>query len=220
MTEMQHLTAERLEAYVEGLLDQGDRVVTESHLVSCPRCQHELDEWLALFAALSDLPELEPSANFADRVMAHVRVARRLAWPEHVARAGDAIARVLPKTTFGWAFATALLALPVLLGGGLTVWLLSRPYLTPEAVWAFFSEQLVDGASAFAATAVSRILQTDLAAWVIDRGSALIGVAGTGGLGLIAAAAALTTVLSVWVLYRNLVRTPSRNSNDYALFSF
>jgi hypothetical protein len=220
MTQMQHLTAERLEAYVEGLLDRADRVVIESHLVGCPRCQQELDEWLALFAALSDLPELEPSPNFADRVMAHVRVSPRLAWQEQAARASATIARVLPKTTFGWGLAAAFLALPVLLGGGLVAWLLSKSFVTPRSLWAFFSDQLADGVRTFAATAMSQLLQTNLAAWLGEQGSALLATAGSTGVGLIAAAAALTTVLSIWVLYRNLFRTPSRNSNRYALFSF
>jgi anti-sigma factor RsiW len=219
MTEMQHLTAERLETYVEGLLDEADRAVIESHLVGCPRCQQELDEWLALFAALSDLPDLEPSPNFADRIMAHVRVSPRLAWQEHAARANAALARVLPKTTFGWGLATAFLALPILLGGGLTVWLLSKSHLTPASAWTFFSGQFVDGVRGLVAAALSRMLQTDVAAWLVERGGALLATAGAGRIGLIAAAAALTTLLSVWVLYQNLVRMPSRNSNDtHALF--
>jgi anti-sigma factor RsiW len=220
MTEIQHLTAERLEAYVEGLLDQAERAVTESHLVGCPRCQHELDEWLALFAALADLPDLEPSPNFADRVMAHVRVSPRWAWQQQAARASAALTRVLPKTTFGWALTTAFLALPILLGAGLTVWLLSQSYLAPRSIWAFFSDQLLEGARASAAAALNWALQTDLAAWLGERGGAFVATAGLSGVGLIAATAALATVLSIWVLYRNLFRTPSRNSSNYALFSF
>lgn len=220
MTAMQHLTAERLEAYVEGLLDRGDRVVIESHLVGCPRCQQELDEWLALFAALSDLPELEPSPNFADRVMAHVRVSPRQAWQQHAARASAALARVLPRTTFGWGLATAFLALPILLGGGVVLWLASKSYLTPQSVWAFFSGQLADGVRAVAAAAMSRMLETDIAAWLVARSGALFAATGASGVGLIATVAALTTMLSIWVLYRNLFRTPSRNTNNYALFSF
>jgi anti-sigma factor RsiW len=220
MTEIQHLTAERLEAYVEGLLDQADRAVVESHLVGCDPCQQELDEWLALFAALADLPELAPSPNFADRVMAHVRVSPRQAWQQQTARASAALARVLPKTTFGWGLATAFLALPILLGGGLTVWLLSRSYLTPESVWVFVSDQLAEGVGALAAAALSWLLQTSVATWLGERGGTLIATAGAGGVGLIAAAAALITLLSIWILYRNLIRTPSRTSTDYALFSF
>src|SRR5687767_75371 len=220
MTEIQHLTAERLEAYVEGLLDQSDRVVTESHLVGCARCQHELDEWLALFAALSDLPELEPSPNFADRVMAHVRVSPRQAWQQQAARASAALARVLPRTTFGWGLATAFLALPILLGGGLTIWLLSQSYMTPRSSRAFFTDRLVAGVRAVASAALSWMLQTGIAAWIAERGGGLVATAGASGVGLIAAAAALVTMLSIWVLYRNLIRTPSRNSTNYALFSF
>jgi hypothetical protein len=44
-------------------------------------------------------------------------------------------------------------------------------------------------------------------------------MAGVTGLGVILAGAGTMTVLSIWVLYRNLFRSPSRDS-DYALYSF
>jgi anti-sigma factor RsiW len=216
---MSHPTTDRLEAYVEGLLDDGERAVVESHLLSCAPCQHEVDEWLALFAAISDLPELEPSPNFADRIMVHVRISPKWAWQEQAARASAMIAHVLPKTTFGWGLATAFLALPMLLGGGLTLWLLSRPNVSVVTLWSFLSSQITDGARAFGAAAVSTVMQADIVAWVVAQGAALLSTAGTAGLGAVAATAAITTMLSIWVLYRNLFRTPSRNSN-YALFSF
>lgn len=219
MSEKYHPTTDRLEAYVEGLLDQSERVVMESHLLSCPGCQQEVDEWLGLFAALSDLPDLEPSPNFADRVMARVRISPRRAWQQQAARTNAMLTRVLPKTTFGWALATALLALPVLFGGGLTVWLLSKPNVTVLTLWTFLSSQVVDGVRAFGSSAISTIMQADVVAWLVARSADLFAAGGTAGVGAVAATAAVTTMLSVWVLYRNLVRTPSRDSN-YALYSF
>jgi hypothetical protein len=220
MTEMLHPTTERLEAYVEGLLNQSDRVVIDSHLLGCPRCQQEVDEWLALFAALSDLPELTPSPNFADRVMARVRISPRKAWQEQTARAGALIARVLPKSTFGWGVATALLALPVLLGGGITAWLLSKPYVSVATLWTYASTLIVDGVVGLGSGFVSTIMQTDVVAWSVEQGRALLSAAGTSGVGVggIALAAVGATTLSIWVLYRNLFRSPSKDSN-YALFT-
>ena len=220
MTEKYHPTTERLEAYVEGLLVQGDRAVVESHLLGCPRCQLEVDEWLALFAALSDLPELTPSPNFADRVMAHVRISPRRAWQEQTARAGAVLARLLPKSTWGWGVATALLALPVLLGGGVTAWLLSKPYVTTQTLWSYMSAMVVDGIRGFGSGLLSTIMQTDVVAWLVAQGGDLLSAAGTTGMGVggFALAAVGATTLSIWVLYRNLFRSPSKDSN-YALFT-
>lgn len=218
MTEQQHPAADRLEAYVEGRLDEADRAIVESHLVSCGHCRHEVDEWLALFAALSDLPDLEPSAEFADRVMARVRITPRRVWRKQLVQAGALAARVLPKTTAGWGFATALLALPLVLGGALLLWLDSKSFLTPETTLAFLMTQAVDGARALAAGALSTLMQTDIVAWAVEYASAFLETAGMTGVGALLAGAGAITVLSIWVLYRNVFRTPSRDS-DYALFT-
>src|SRR5690606_15160866 len=105
---MLHPTPERLESYVEGALDDAERAVIESHLVTCARCQAEADEWKAVFAALSSLPRFAPSPGFADRVMAGVQV--RQPW---TVRVMDLLRRLVPSGTTGWLLATALLALPV-----------------------------------------------------------------------------------------------------------
>jgi hypothetical protein len=231
MTQTHHPTAERLEAFVEGALQASDRVIVESHLLGCARCQSEVEEWRALFVALSGLPQFEPSVGFADRVMAGVRIrtqqgwqaswelALRGAWQQGAGRAGVLLDRVTPKTSFGWALAAALMALPMLLAGGAAAWLASRSYLTPEALWAFTSESLVDGLQGIGATAIGAALQTDFAAWLLLRGSEFVSNAGMTGIGALMAAAGLSTMLSIWVLYRNLFRTPTRES-DYVTYSF
>lgn len=230
MSEMNHPTADRLEAFVEGVLEAADRAVLESHLLGCPACQHAVEEWRALFAALEGLPHFEPAAGFADRVMAKVQVApqatraRRLALVQltlqkQLTRAGAALDRLLPKTTFGWATATAFLALPFLVGAVLLAWLMSRSYITPTSLYAFVSERTVSGARAVGDTAVSAAMQTELAAWLIDQGASFLARAGMPGLGVVFGMAGVATMLSIWVLYRNLFRTPTRESN-YASYSF
>jgi hypothetical protein len=236
---MDHPPAERLEAFVEGLLDAGDRVVVESHLLGCADCQTAVEEWRTLFAALAGLPEFEPTQGFADRVMTRVRVAPRrvparslgerlsgwnwsaaqAAFSGAAGRAGGALGRIMPRTTFGWAMATAFVSLPFVLGAAAMGWLVSRSYVTPESLWLFASTQAVDGMRALGGTAVSTAMQTDVAAWLVSQGSALLETAGITGVGVLAAAAGVTTVLSIWVLYRNLFRTPTRESN-YASYSF
>ena len=218
MSATYHPAADRLEAFVEGTLENGDRVVLESHLLSCQACQVQVEEWRALFAALATLPQFEPSIGFANRVMAQVRVAPRAAWQEWAARANALVARVAPKTNYGWSLAVALLALPILLGGGAIAWLVSNSYVSPEMVLGFTRESMVEGLQGIGSTVIGSIMQTDIAAWVVANVGAVIGTAGATGIGAILAGAGATTVLSIWVLYRNLFRSPSRES-DYALYS-
>jgi anti-sigma factor RsiW len=219
MSETYHPSADRLEAFVEGTLQEGDRVVLKSHLLSCPACQTQVEEWRALFAALAALPQFAPSIGFANRVMAHVRVAPRAAWQEWAERANALVTRVAPKTNYGWSLAAALLALPIILGGSAIAWLVSKSYVSPDALMGFTRESLVEGLQGIGSTVIAAIMQTDLAAWVVANVGAVISTAGVTGLGAILAGAGAMTVLSTWVLYRNLFRSPPRES-DYAVFSF
>lgn len=227
MSDMYHPTADRLEAFVEGLLDAAERVVIESHVLGCPHCQTQVEDWRALFTALSGLPQFDPSAGFADRVMAGVRVApksRRASWQSawgwasgRASAAGAAAAGVLPKTTLGWALITAFLALPVVAGGAFVAWLLGRSYLTPETLWAYVSTQVVEGVRGFGLTVLTTLVQTDMMAWLVAQAGLLIENAGATGVGALLAAASAATMLSVWVLYRNLIRTPSRGTTYVTL---
>jgi hypothetical protein len=80
-------------------------------------------------------------------------------------------------------------------------------------------ESLVEGLQGMGSTVIAAVMNTDIAAWVVANVGTLISTTGMTGLGAILAGAGATTVLSAWVLYRNLFRSPSRQS-DYALYSF
>ncbi|HEX6938491.1 MAG TPA: zf-HC2 domain-containing protein [Longimicrobiales bacterium] len=202
---MLHLTPERLEAFAEGVLDDADRAVVESHLVMCARCQAEADEWKALFAALSSLPRIEPSPGFADRVMAGVHV--RQPW---AARVMDLLRRLVPTGMTGWLLATALLALPVLATGGVLMWLLSRPTITPAGLWLFVRERTTDGLLSLAGRAGSAVLESSTAHWLWESAQRLVIGVGAAQLGAAAAMFAMMTALALWILYENLFRTSTR----------
>lgn len=227
MMEAHHPTAEQLEALADGALREADRVTVESHLTGCTACRTAAGEWRALFEALAGLPELEPAAGFSDRVMAGVRMptgaswqqAWQSAWQQVVAQAGALADRATPKSTFGWALAAALIALPVVLGGGIVAWLVSNGYVTPETLWSWTTETLVMGLQGIGQTAITTVMQSDVAAWTIARGTEFVSTAGMTGVGAIAAATGMTTMLSIWILYRNLIRTPTREV-DYVTYSF
>lgn len=211
---MLHPTPDRLEAYVDGSLADADRAVLESHIVSCGRCEAEVEEWRALFAALSSLPHVEPTAGFADRVMAGVHVHQP--WP---ARVAALLRRLVPTTTAGWALASAFLALPVLLAGGTTAWLLSRPWLTPQGLWLFARERAVDAVLSLAGRAGVAVLESDAALGVTTWARSLLTEVGARELGAAAALSATLIALSTWILYQNLFRTPTREKS-YATYCF
>jgi anti-sigma factor RsiW len=69
-----HLSAERMQAFLEGDLPVGERGPVEKHLATCARCSAELEGWRVLFADLSGLGSAAPRVGFADRVMERVQV--------------------------------------------------------------------------------------------------------------------------------------------------
>jgi anti-sigma factor RsiW len=207
-----HPTTESLESFAEGTLPAADRAVVSSHLIGCMRCDNEVEEWRSLFHALASLPHFVPALGFANRVMAHVRIPE----PWH-ARASGWVERLLPKSTYGWAVAVAILALPIVTGGSLLVWLLSKSYVTAHGLWVFATNRFASAASDLAGGALTTLMQTDGAAWLASNVDTVFGATGARGLGVLAAGAGMLTVLSAWVLYRNLFRNPNGKTN-YASF--
>lgn len=208
-----HPPAERLERFAAGEVEPGDAEALESHLLGCAHCRAEVEEWRAVFSAITDLPEFAPTAGFATRVMARVRVRRPLAL--RVAAVGS---RLLPRTRKQWALASATLALPTLVLGALVTWVLTQPWINVGAVVGFGLQR----AGAFLATlpgeALAVLTRTGVGVWI---GGAVQRLA-AGGLAPIGVAAALfgaLTIVSTLVLYRNLFRTPSRGGKGYASYS-
>ncbi len=204
-----HPEAELIESYLEGTLDDAERVVFESHLQDCSRCQAEVEEWRGLFGALEGLPPIEPSPGFADRVMARVTV---LPTP---ARAAAAV-RWLPQTTKGWSVVAACLALPVLGLGAAVAWVLSQPWisaLSAQAVLVYAWNGASAGFDWLSGRTTSLIMQSEAVQSLVAGLQRFMAVAGTTGLGLAAAGFCLAALGSAWVLYHNLVRNSTRELN-------
>ncbi len=213
MSDLNHPAAERLEAFVEGSLAQADRVTVRSHLLGCPRCQTEVDDLASLFTALSRLQRFSPAPGFMKRVMAQVKL------PEPWWRkAGSYLQPVIPRTSHGWAFASALFALPLVGVGAVMLWLLSKPYVTSENLVAFTLQQIGTTISAGLNSAVSILVQSNLTL-LLARAIEAFADSGVRSAGAVALILAGLTVLSTWVLYQNLFRNPARRSN-YASYSF
>jgi anti-sigma factor RsiW len=210
---LNHPTPDRLEALVEDTLDRADRAVVESHLATCERCQVEVADLRSLFEALASLPEVTPSVGFADRVMKGVRVRRPL-----LDRVVEWIERLAPDTNRGWAIATAVVAMPVLVSSALVWWLLSHPEVSAQRLWLVASALVGDAMSAGWQWAWASFAGSGLAAWA----NGLLEIAaslGHGGLALAALMFTTLTVGSVYVLYQNLFRANGRRA-QHASYSF
>jgi anti-sigma factor RsiW len=75
-TSRRHLSAEALQALLEGQLPAGERLAMEEHLAACVSCAGDLAAWTSLFEDLDALTRLTPSEGFAQRVMAGTTVPR------------------------------------------------------------------------------------------------------------------------------------------------
>jgi anti-sigma factor RsiW len=210
-----HPSSERLEALVEGTLDEAEQVVLNSHVVGCPRCQSELEEWRSLFVALASLPQMEPSVQFADHIMAAINLPLPLP-----ARVASIFRRFVPKSKTTWTLATIFLALPIIVTGAFAAWVIAQPWLTLEGLLVFGYTR-ASAATIALASYLGRELITSAPAVLVSNGvQKLMAIAGVGQLGIIIAAFATLTLLSVWVLYRFLFRTTTRETTNYALHSF
>jgi hypothetical protein len=65
-----HLTTDEIELWAQGLLPAARAL----HLSDCSLCRVEADRERKVILELVSLPRFAPSAGFADRVMAQVRV--------------------------------------------------------------------------------------------------------------------------------------------------
>jgi hypothetical protein len=69
-SEMHHLTTDEIELWAQGLLG----AARAFHLADCSLCRAEAERERKVILELVQLPAFAPSAGFADRVMAHVKV--------------------------------------------------------------------------------------------------------------------------------------------------
>ena len=66
-----HLTTDEIELWAQGLLPAARAM----HLADCSLCRTEAEHERKVILELVQLPKFAPTAGFADRVMAKVRVA-------------------------------------------------------------------------------------------------------------------------------------------------
>jgi anti-sigma factor RsiW len=204
-----HLPFWTLEQLAEGDLSHAERSLAEQHLSTCGHCTAELRSARALIAALESIPQVSPSAGFADAVMARVVIAPQAqtqtaaaAEPAREARRGW-----LPASLKGWVWLTAMLTVVMAPLAALGVWLSAHPLVSVSALWGValgWVREVVWGAVVEVAGAMGR---SGLFGWAADTLARMPGPDTAGvPLSLLLILAAIP--VSAFVMVR-LLRTPA-----------
>lgn len=209
-----HPTSERLQDFVDGALPHQRAARVRAHLDTCPSCTKEVAGWRVLAARLGQVPRLVPGDGFAERVMAHVTVARPARvrvpeWRQALAAAG----RIVPRTRRAWAAVYGVAVTPAVILGLLLWTIFTRPGITPGTL-ASFAWWKGSGLAAAAWGAVSKTaLESEGLFGVYSFLGSLVHSPWT--LAAVFLFFSLGTVSAVWVLYRNLV-SARRAEGGYA----
>ncbi|HSG46431.1 MAG TPA: zf-HC2 domain-containing protein [Longimicrobiales bacterium] len=72
-----HLTPERIQALLDGDIPALEARALRAEVDGCPRCRAEVEAWEVLFQDLGEIPLLEPSPAFRERVLEQLPTPRR-----------------------------------------------------------------------------------------------------------------------------------------------
>jgi len=215
----EHLSPERLQDYIEGVLPEPHMARIETHLDGCGACHAEAAAWRELVHRIETLPELAPSAGFAQRVMAQVRIGQLVRAPLAVSTRTRVLAwagRLLPRTQKAWAVISGVAVTPVTVGALLVYTVFSNPTVTPGYLASFLWWQVSGAASAVAGLAADTLFESAIMFYAYSALEALAGAPVLAA--MVAVALAAATSVSGWVLYRNLLPSPTADG-QYATVS-
>lgn len=217
----EHVAPEAL----QDLLDQrlAARVATriEGHLENCAVCRTEFAAFRRLTTSLEALPMLEPSYEFAERVMAGVRVQQMAALVmAPVTRREKLLAGLrglAPTTRQGWAAAMGVLVTPLTLAALVLRSIFSNELVTTGNLLSFVWLKGSDAVGTLLASVRDMALQQGTVARAIE----LVQGAGMSSATVAASVSVLTclTLAAIWVLYRNVLTSPV-GEGSYARLSF
>jgi anti-sigma factor RsiW len=205
-----HPGSERLQELLEGLLPRADALGVEGHLHVCRDCRVEVEGWRELMSGLGALPAHAPSAEFSERVMAHVRVQLALvaAKPSFAERMQLLVGSVTPRTRKRVAALAGAGLTPAATLGLLAYTVFSHPLVTLGNLFSFAwleGSQRLDTVSSglvertAESQTLSRIYQT-LEVVLGSPATAALAVTGLAGL----------TFMAMWVFYRNVLAGTSQ----------
>ncbi len=206
----EHIAADRLQDFAEGLLPARQMARIEAHVDTCAACTSELHAWRSLADRLAGLERYAPHEGFAEQVMSAVRV------PAPVVAAAPARAsvpawrqalrwgrRLVPRTRRAWAALSGMAVTPAVVVGLVFYAVFSHPTLTPQALASFILWKMGDlfsyGWSALAGAALDGVRSFGLGGLVETAISdPLMVVAGV-------LAYSVVSALALRVLYKNLI---------------
>lgn len=212
----EHIPAETLQDYVEGVLPGRRSARAAAHLAACDACRTEKKGWEGLFGSIAALGRFAPTAGFAERVMARVRIPAPV--PALWAEAGRRVAAwgrgLLPRTRRGWAIAGGVASAPTISMAALVFLVFSHPLLTAGTFTTYVSWK----ASALLGSLFASLASAMVESVALFRAYSLLEtllsspvLVGVGGVVF-----SLTCGLALWVLYRNIVAPPSPVESHYA----
>jgi hypothetical protein len=208
-----HLPYWKLEQLAEGGLSHVERTLAEKHLRQCARCAAEMQSARALLAALSALPQLDPSPSFADAVMSRVVVAPRAA-PAAVAAPAEADRRWLPRARRGWMMLLALILVPLPVLAGLGTWMGGDPVSGMGALWGGVRGWARDVSWNLLSEGIEALIRTGLFQWGADTLASIPGPT-AGGVPVLLLVLMAAVPASAWAMTR-LLRAPTMTGMTHA----
>jgi anti-sigma factor RsiW len=206
----EHVDAERLQDFVDGVLPARQTARIEAHVGECVACASELHAWRSLAGRLSELGHHAPAERFAERVMASVDLRTEAPAPVQAAARENAWRRALvwgrrlvPRTRRAWAALAGVAVTPAVTVGLVFYVVFSHPTLTPGALASFImwkaGELLSYGWSVVAGAALAGVQSSGLGGLVETAMNDPLMIAGA------ALAYSVVSVLALRVLYKNLI---------------
>lgn len=207
-----------LQELLDGALAARRARTVEAHLGGCRLCRDEVEGWRRVMVHLDRLPVLEPSAAFAERVMAHVRVqsAVAAARPSLRERVTNWLA-LNPRTRKRLAALAGAGVTPAVTVALVAWTVFSHPLVTPGNLASFLWLKLQSLAGGLTGAAAGHLAENGAVVRIWQAVEPL-----TRSAEVTAAAATLLgglTVAAVWILYRNLF-TASPAEHGYARLPF
>lgn len=202
-----HLTPGTAQDLLEGLLPREVSLDVEDHLHGCRLCRDEVDGWRTLMLRLDEVPQLAPSPDFTERVMAHVRVQNALAVarPTLQERVASWLGGVSPRTRKRIAGLAGAAVTPLATLALVTWVVFSHPLVTVGNLVSFLWLETQDAVGALATALVGETVDSGLLVQAAELVRAIGAAPGAAALAF--ATFSILTLVAVWVLYRNLIAT-------------
>lgn len=217
----EHVSPERFQDFVEGLLPARQMARVATHLDTCGTCRSEEEQWRGLIQGIEQLPMMAPSDAFARQVMGQIRIGRLVRPVAATSAPTAALAartralawagRLIPRTQKAWAVVSGVALTPATVVGLLAYAVFSNPLVTPQGLASFVWWKISAGATALGSILADGLVESGIAFQAYSLWDLLVGAPAVAS--MVAVSLCAATSLSGWVLYRNLITTHTVDGN-------